>query len=262
MPLHFSGTARLNLSTLDYFYNATKTEDDLNAEPQWYEETLHDTAALAFKSPLLKDKCKSRRVDLRGFNEFRERLRRPRFGFPAAGRLPSQKRDGPKSSDEENPILGTPENEPNTGPRDDTKWPHWPPRWPAPAKFHYELPTVLEDGALHVTITKPLPHRHSSSSESLPDPEIQWTPDSTEDVPPGRPAEGKKPKLPLLKSSITVNGQQTRLEAVARNGAVHTIGRLLHPFRTPHHEPSTGPKDSEDDEWADWEDWLPAWAEL
>jgi len=86
-----------------------------------------------------------------------------------------------------------------------------------------------------------------------------------DDVPPGAPPEHKRPPAPVhhvFGSSITVDGQRTRLEAVARNGAVHTIGRLLNPFKKPHHEPPTDPKEGEDGDWADWEDWLPAWAEL
>ena len=124
---------------------------------------------------------------------------------------------------------------------------------------------MLEDHLLHVTITKPLPHRHHPSSEGSPDPEFPWTADSIEGVPPGAPAEHEGPKpppYPVLKSSITVNGQQTRLEAVARNGAVHSIGRLLCPFKKPDHGPPTDPKEIGDEEWVDWEDWLPAWAEL
>ena len=120
---------------------------------------------------------------------------------------------------------------------------------------------------LHVTIIKPLPHHHHPPFEGLPGPESWWAMDSIEEIPAGTPAEHKghkPPHHPLLKSSITVNGQRTRLEAVARNGAVHSIGRLLHPFKgkRPHHGPPTDHKEGEDDEWADWEDWLPAWAEL
>ena len=265
-PLLISWKTRLTLSTSDFFYNATEAEDE---KSQWHEEELHDTAALAFGSTFLGHKCKSRfnapHDDEEDITHLLSR-RRPRFGFPAAGRLPSQecKGKGPCTQlgvpDEEIPIPHPPEHEPKTGLLDDKTLPHWPPRWPAPAKFQYTLPTVLEDGVLHVTITKP--HPHHSSSEGSPDPEFP----TRVDVPPGTPAEHEGPKRPphhpLFKSSFTVNGQQTRLEAVARNGAVHTIGRLLNPFKKPHHEPPKDPKEGEDDEWADWEDWLPAWAEL
>ena len=267
MLLLISGKARLTPPTSDFFYNATEAEDE---EPQWHEEELHDTAALAFGPTFLGNKCKSRCKASHDVKEDIEHFltrRRPRFGFPVAGRLPSQEREGktqPGAPDEATPIPRPPEHEPNAGPPDDKMLPHWPPRWPAPAKSHYTLPTVLEDHTLHVIITKPLPHRHHPSFEGPSDPEHPlWA-----GVPPGKPAEDEGPKqpppphYPVFKSSITVNGQQTRLEAVARNGAVHTIGRLLNPFKGPPHEPPKDPKEGEDDEWADWEDWLPAWAEL
>ena len=274
IPLLISGKARLTPPTPDFFYNATEAED---GEHQWHEEELHDTAALAFGPTLLGHKCKSHSrapLDLKEDTEHFFSRRRPRFGFPAAGRLPSQEREGkgPRTQpDEEVLVPHPPEYQPNTGPPNGKTLPHWPPRWPAPAKSHYTLPTVLEDGALHVTVTKPLPH-HRPSSEGSPDPEFP----SKVNVSPGTPAEreGLKPPPhhppphrapphpPLFKSSVTVNGQQTRLEAVARNGAVHTISRLLNPFKKPHHEPPKDPKEGEDDEWAGWEDWLPTWAEL
>jgi hypothetical protein len=270
MPPLFTGKARLTPPTSDYFYNATKGEYE--EEPQWHEEELHDTAALAVGYSLLGNQCKSH---CRVPHELKERLDRfLRFGLAAAGRLPSQKREcngprgwcnQPSSPGEEVSILVPSEHEPRTGPLDDRGLPHWPPRWPAPAKYHYVLPTVLEDSALHVTITKPLPHHPHPPLEGLPDPELLLSTDSMKNVPPGAPPERKRPKPPphpLFKSSITVDGQHTRLEAVARNGAVHSISRLLNPFKKPHHEPPTDPKEGRDDEWDDWEDWLPAWAEL
>ena len=248
MPLYFAGRGRL-IRTPDYFYNAT--DDKPDEEPQWHEEELHDTAALAFGHTLHAPTKKFDRL--------------VRFGLAAAGRLPSQKckckgsrgwYDQRSSPGEEVPIPGSP---------DDTKFPHWPPRWPAPAKDHYVLPTVLEDKALHVTIIKPLPHHPHPPFEDLPDPKPPSLADHMENVPPGTPPgheELKPPHHPVFKSSIIVEGQRTWLEAVARNGAVHSIGRLLNPCKKAHHEPSTDPKEGGDDDWADWEDWLPAWAEL
>ncbi len=250
MLLRFAGRGRL-IPTSDYFYNATKDKPD--EEPQWHEEELHDAAALAFGH--------TPHAPIERFDRF------VRFGLAAAGRLPSQKREckGPRgwcaqrnSPGEEIPTPGSP---------DDKKFPHWPPRWPAPARHHYVLPTVLEDNVLHVTIIKPLPpHPHPHPPfEGLPDPELPLLADNMENVPPGTPPEHNGPKPPhhpVFKSSIIVEGQRTRLEAVARNGAVHSIGRLLNPCKKTHHEPSADPNEGEDDDWADWEDWLPAWAEL
>ena len=263
MSLLFPGRARL-IPTSDYFYNATTDQPD--EEPQWHEEELHDTAALAFghTSHVLEEPFGHTPHVL---EETFGRL--IRFGLAAAGRVPSQKReckdprgwcDQPSSPGKEAPIHDSP---------DDGKPPHWPPRWPprwpAPAKDYYVLPTVLEGSALHVTIIKPLPHHPHPSFEGLPDPELLLSTDNIENVPPGTPPEHEGPKPPphpVFKSSITVEGQRTRLEAVARNGAVHSIGRLLNPCKKPHHEPSTYPEEGEGDDWADWEDWLPAWAEL
>jgi hypothetical protein len=239
--------------TSDYFYNVTKDKPD--EELQWHEEELHDTAALTIgHTP----------------HALKERFDRlVRFGLAAAGRLPSQKReckgprgwcDQPSPPGREVPAPDSPDD------RKPPHWPpHWPPRWPAPTKYHYVLPTVLEDSELHVTITKPLPHQPHPPFEGLPDPELLLSTENIENVPPGPPPEHKGPKPPphlIFKSSITVEGQRTRLEAVARNGAVHSIGRLLNPCKKPHHEPPTNPKEGELDDWADWEDWLPDWAEL
>lgn len=249
MSLLFAGRGRLT-PTSDYFYNATK--DKPYEELQWDEEVLHDTAALAFgHTP----------------RPLKERFNRlVRFGLAAAGRLPSQKReckrrwcDERSSPEEETPILDSP------GDRELPHWPpRWPPRWPAPVKYNYVLPTVLENSTLHVTIIKPLPHhpRHPHPPfEGLPDPELPLSADNMEDVPAGAPPKHKRPMPPPHHSLIFVEGRRTWLEAVARNGAVHSIGRLLNPCKKPHHEPSADPKEGEDDDWADWEDWLPAWAE-
>jgi hypothetical protein len=236
---------------------------------QWHEEELHDTAGLAFGPVLLENKCKSRFKVPNELQRGPDRLlsdRRPRFGLPAAGRLPSQKGEskGPGAGpDQPDPPT---EEIPTTGPPADRKLPHWPPRLPAPAKFNYVLPTVLEGGVLNVTITKPFPHCRRPPFERSPEPEFRWAMDCMED-PLGTLEEhgqAKPPLHPIFKSSVTVNGQQTRLEVVARNGAVHSIGRLLNPFKCkgPHHEPPTNPKEGEDDEWVDWEEWLPAWAEV
>ena len=247
MSLLFAGRGRLT-PTSDYFYNATK--DKPYEEPQWHEEVLHDTAALfSGHAP----------------RPLKERFNRlVRFGLAAAGRLPSQKREckgrwceGRSSPGEEIPIPDHP---------GDREFPHWPPRWPAPAKHHYVLPTVLENSTLHVTVIKPLPphppHPHPPFEGPL-EFELPLLADNMEDGPPGAPPKhkGPFPPPPILKSSMIVEGQKTWLEAVARNGAVHSIGRLLNPCKKTHHEPSTEPKEGGDDDWADWEDWLPTWAE-
>jgi len=83
---------------------------------------------------------------------------------------------------------------------------------------------------------------------------------------------------PALTTRVVANGVPIVLaDGVARNGAVHVVSRLLHPFPrrgSPHHRPHTG--DDEDDpiriqvdgeegieeveSWEDWKDWLPQWA--
>ena len=255
MSLLFAGRGRLTLRS-DYFYNAT--HDKSYEEPQWHEEVLHDTAALTFGRTTHAPKERFNRL--------------VRFGLAAAGRVPSQKReckgrwcDERSSPGEEVPLPDS------LSDRELPHWPpHWPPRWPAPSKHHYVLPTVLENSTLHVTVIKPLPphpphppHPHPPF-EGMPDPEFPLSADNMENAPPGAPPEHKGPRPPIhqiFKSSIIVEGQRTWLEAVARNGAVHSIGRLLNPCKKAHHEPSADPKEGGDDDWADWEDWLPAWAE-
>ncbi|EIN07633.1 hypothetical protein PUNSTDRAFT_45170 [Punctularia strigosozonata HHB-11173 SS5] len=64
-------------------------------------------------------------------------------------------------------------------------------------------------------------------------------------------------------TKINVNGVPLHVQDVpSRNGAVHIVDRLLHPFRT-HSEPAVvvdvGDHHGEDI-WGDWEDWLPLWA--
>jgi hypothetical protein len=65
---------------------------------------------------------------------------------------------------------------------------------------------------------------------------------------------------------LFVHGQRVILaDAVASNGAVHVVHKILNP--RPHHchrrkKHDKAPEDDvdEDGEWEDWEDWLPRWA--
>lgn len=80
-----------------------------------------------------------------------------------------------------------------------------------------------------------------------------------------------------LAVNVTVFGEHTRLfvngapihfaDGPARNGALHVVDRLLHPFK--HHPPPPPQVEGADvvpmiweevDVWADWEEWLPQWA--
>jgi hypothetical protein len=66
-------------------------------------------------------------------------------------------------------------------------------------------------------------------------------------------------------TKIEVNGVPVHVQDIpSRNGAVHVIDKLLHPFRTHSAElESTSPTEvyrREGDIWEDWEEWLPQWA--
>lgn len=85
-------------------------------------------------------------------------------------------------------------------------------------------------------------------------------------------------RLPLpvpahYKTAVFANGVHVKLADVStRNGALHVTDRLLNPFKKskgPHRAPEDhdGPtvglyalEEADEDEWAGWEEWLPAWA--
>jgi hypothetical protein len=72
-----------------------------------------------------------------------------------------------------------------------------------------------------------------------------------------------KPKMTWphwIRSLVFVNGQGTGPEAVARNGVVYMLPRLLHPCKPNHGD--GGDDKGQDGRWEDWEEWLPAWGEL
>ncbi|KAI9635910.1 FAS1 domain-containing protein [Dioszegia hungarica] len=73
----------------------------------------------------------------------------------------------------------------------------------------------------------------------------------------------KKKVLPIdsaIKTSITVNGHAVEtIDVPARNGAFHVINKVLVPPH--HHHDDEGNDLSAQDSWANWEQWLPAWAE-
>lgn len=73
----------------------------------------------------------------------------------------------------------------------------------------------------------------------------------------GKPKKTTWPRL--VRSYVFVNGQGTGPEAVARNGAVYMLPRLLHPYK-PSHD-MEGDDKEQDNRWDDWEEWLPAWGE-
>ncbi|KAI0807075.1 FAS1 domain-containing protein [Fomes fomentarius] len=71
---------------------------------------------------------------------------------------------------------------------------------------------------------------------------------------------------------IFANGVKVVLPDIPlRNGVIHVVDRLLNPLRVPGgpHHPHEGENpeskapfwDEEEDEWADWEEWLPRWAD-
>jgi len=93
----------------------------------------------------------------------------------------------------------------------------------------------------------------------------------------------RKSKLlpPALTTRVVANGVPIVLaDSVARNGAVHIVSKILHPFPrrfppgAPHHRPHAGDDEDgpmlvqldgedgneEDESWEDWRDWLPQWA--
>jgi len=129
---------------------------------------------------------------------------------------------------------------------DEPKHPHFPPRRPSPPNKHphiphpepvysqnVSLPTLLKDRHLHVGIVQ-FEHR-------LPLP----------------------PHKQVYVSKVFVNGQPVGIpDVVARNGAVHVIGRVINPVK--HHHGDHGGHDEfvddPEEEWKGWEDWLVEWA--
>jgi len=78
-------------------------------------------------------------------------------------------------------------------------------------------------------------------------------------------------------TKVVANGQTVVApDVVATNGALHVVDHLLNPLkgRHPHHRPGSAhdpaelaadypqaSTDEDEDEWKDWEEWLPAWAD-
>lgn len=64
-------------------------------------------------------------------------------------------------------------------------------------------------------------------------------------------------------TSFEVNGERVLIgDGIARNGAVHAIGKLLDPRGKKHgHHEEAGVQGSAMHDWEDWEEWLPQWAE-
>ncbi|EGO21667.1 hypothetical protein SERLADRAFT_396828 [Serpula lacrymans var. lacrymans S7.9] len=105
------------------------------------------------------------------------------------------------------------------------------PHKPAPVySYETKLPTFLEDHPIHVKIEK------YKINIPIPGP-------------------------PRFFTKFHVNGQHVGLsDLVARNGAVHVIGKLLVPRRHKDRDGKPHPDAHEDKQWEDWEDWLPKWA--
>jgi len=107
------------------------------------------------------------------------------------------------------------------------------------------VPTLLDDHSLRFIVGKP-----KKSSHALPEPHAADSGDHTTVWP------------PLVRSYVFVNGQATGPEAVARNGAVYMIPRLLRPYKFSRHDKGDDDNGEEEkNDWDDWEDWLPAWGE-
>jgi hypothetical protein len=112
-----------------------------------------------------------------------------------------------------------------------------PPRPKVEFNVTFPVPTLLEDRSHTIVVTR-FAHSH--------------------------PFPGPAPAA--TRTHLFVSGTRVVLPDVpARNGAVHVIDRLLNPFRgSQHHDledPLSGSCEDQDDEWVDWETWLPTWAE-
>lgn len=97
---------------------------------------------------------------------------------------------------------------------------------PSPPKVtvNVTLPTLLDDHPVQFTVIRP----NVTTSDS---------------------SEVNAEAWPLFRSVVLVDHQATQYEGIARNGAIHVIGRLLHPVN------------KTEAAWDDWESWLPEWAE-
>ena len=76
------------------------------------------------------------------------------------------------------------------------------------------------------------------------------------------------PHRSFFPTRVIVQGHPVLPDIVARNGAVHVVDRVLNPIKhhhhhKHHHDHDRGPDDgvAAKDEWEDWEEWLPKWAE-
>jgi hypothetical protein len=115
--------------------------------------------------------------------------------------------------------------------------------WPHPnVTVNITIPTLLDDHSLHYVVGKP------KKTSTLAEPEAEAE---------AEPRVSAWPRL--IRSYVFVNGQGVGPEAVARNGAVYALHRLLHPYK-PSHD-LEGDYKQQDNRWDDWEEWLPAWGE-
>jgi hypothetical protein len=120
-----------------------------------------------------------------------------------------------------------------------TVWPHH----PAPdVTVNVTVPTLLDEHDLRFVVIKPKTPDHQTFALPI-DSDVSDKP-SRQGLP------------PLFRSRVLANGVPGGVEVVARNGAVYSLGRVIHPFKEQFQE--TGHVDNS---WDDWEDWLPAWGE-
>jgi hypothetical protein len=120
-------------------------------------------------------------------------------------------------------------------------WPHHGHHYPN-VTVNITIPTLLDDHSLHFVVGKP------KKTITLAEPEAEVD------------AEPRISAWPhLIRSYVFVNGQGAGPEAVARNGAVYALHRLLHPYKRSHD--LEGDDKEQDNHWDDWEEWLPAWGE-
>lgn len=109
---------------------------------------------------------------------------------------------------------------------------HHPPTYSA----NFTLPTLLPNASIHV-----------------------WAGTWKIELPVPIPGHGKPT---IYKRKLSVNHQPVIVEdGVARNGAIHVIGRLLHPLHHHGNKTITSAEEDEATSWENWEDWLPQWAD-
>ncbi|PVF99072.1 hypothetical protein CPB86DRAFT_774487 [Serendipita vermifera] len=122
--------------------------------------------------------------------------------------------------------------------------------WPTPnVTVNTTVPTLLKDHELSFVVVKP--HRKHDHFTPTFLPLGQLLDDQHSE-------ESNVVPFPFARSWVFANGVGTTGEYVARNGAVYSLNRLLHP-RKPNNE--DGNDSREDDRWDDWEEWLPAWGD-